>query len=282
MIVSHIVLLQVSKNTFLFKENDQGHYFYIVKSGEFELDLQKQDSTKIFRHGDTFGELALIQKNRRTGSVKCTKDGEVYCLEGNIFREIVQKINANDLKERIYFLNIIPLFKGLTTVQLNNLATSMIKCEFREKHTIITEGDQGDSIYIIKEGTVICMKNHSEIRKLHPKDYFGESSILFETKRSLSIISEGSCVCYHVSKAVLMEALGSDYKQTLLIGISKDSFLQNKTMKCLIFDDYFARMFPAFQLYMYKNGDTVMSSGPDKKKKIIIVIQGNLVKVLLI
>jgi CRP-like cAMP-binding protein len=95
----------------LFQEGDNGNFFYIVKKGEFSLSIKDREETKkIFKNGDTFGELSLIQKNKRSGTVTCKEDGMVYFLEGSIFREIVQKINKQFLKERIYFLSLIPLF----------------------------------------------------------------------------------------------------------------------------------------------------------------------------
>lgn len=107
------MILEVKKDMILFREGDNGNFFYIVKSGEFVLSIKDREETKIFRNGDTFGELSLIQKNKRSGTVTCVEDGMVFFLEGSIFRDIVQKINKQFLKERIYFLSLIPLFSIL-------------------------------------------------------------------------------------------------------------------------------------------------------------------------
>jgi cGMP-dependent protein kinase len=155
----------------------------------------------------------------------------------------------------------------------------MIKCEFKEGHTIITEGDKGESLYIIKEGVISCEKENVEIRKLHSKDYFGESSILFETRRSLSIKSLTRSICYNITKNVLIEALGNEFKQNLLIGICKESFLNSKIMKHLIFHDYFARMYPAFKLHFYSDGEVIVQKSVKVASRIIILIEGNILNV---
>lgn len=93
----------------LFRDGDTGNFFYIIKEGLMELKLITGD-TKIMKKGDTFGELALIQKNKRSGTVKCTETAVIFCLDGSVFRDVIQKINSVQLKERLFFLSLIPIF----------------------------------------------------------------------------------------------------------------------------------------------------------------------------
>jgi cGMP-dependent protein kinase len=272
-------MFQINAGFYLFSEGDPGNFFFIVKEGELELSIPNTDEKKIFKRGDTFGELALIQKNKRSGSVKCTQQAMLFCLEGNIFREMVQKLNRIDLKERIYFLNLIPIFKGLSSVELHNVARGMIKCEYEQNHQILSQGEKGESLFIIKDGVIACVREEKEIRKLYTKDYFGESSILFETKRSLSIIASTKSTVYQISKSVLQETLGDKFKNILLMGIGKEGIHQSKIMKNLLFDDYFLKIFPAFQLTFYKNTQIVVPHNHFEKRKILIVIEGNLINV---
>jgi cGMP-dependent protein kinase 1 len=41
----------------------------------------------------------------------------------------------------------------------------------------VNEGDQADSFYMIKEGTVSIIKDGKELRKLHKGDSFGENAL---------------------------------------------------------------------------------------------------------
>lgn len=297
------------EGNFLFRENDNGNFFFIVKSGELELlvkhndqhDLQQQEveaeqkedhnqnqnqcqsqsqkQVKVFKTGDTFGELALLQKNKRTGTVRCIKDADIFCLEGSIFREIVSKLNRQDLNDRIYLLTLIPIFKGLSSVEVHNVANSMNKCYFKEEHVIISQGDHGESLYIISEGKVSCIKDGIVIRKLSSRDYFGESSILFETRRSLSIVAASSSViCYQVSKAVLQEALGQEFKQVLLKGICKQACQVDEYMKLLLFDQFYNCFFHHFHLCFYGTNETVISCKAETDK-VVVVLEGSVINV---
>ena len=101
------------------------------------------------------------------------------------------------------------------------------------------ENEIGESLFIIKEGHVKCLKGKREIRKLNSRDYFGESAVLFGTKRSLSVIAGCSIKCYMISKSVLFESLGENFIEVILKSIAKGAFEKNKHLMLFLFDTYF-------------------------------------------
>ena len=264
----------------LFKQGDNGNFFYLLKSGELELTLPNNEK-KIFKKGDLFGELALIQKNKRSGTVRSIGETEIYCLESNIFKDVILKLNTLDLKERIYFLTLIPIFKILNNFQIQDIAKNMIKCEFLKGHVIIQEGDIGESLFIVKEGEVICLKNNMEVRRLQNNDFFGTSSLLFQLKRSLTIVSHEKAVCYQITKNLLMDFLGNDFSKIILQGIAKNSISNIKLIKVLSIDEYFSKVFPLLKLKFYKNSDVVVFKNHFETKRLIIVVEGNLMNVFI-
>jgi CRP-like cAMP-binding protein len=121
-----------------------GHFFYIVKEGAFELLLESDEQVKYYTVGQSFGELALIQKNKRSGTIKCLEDAELYGLEGDIFRSIIVNANKINLTDRLYFLSLISIFSNLIIIlgslnqtQIYNIACHMVGCEFLQSHIII-------------------------------------------------------------------------------------------------------------------------------------------------
>jgi len=269
----------MAPDTFLFKEGDSGNFFYLLKQGELELTLPNLSEKKYFKQGDSFGELALIQKNKRSGTVKSVGEVEIYCLEANIFKDIVAKLNNIDLKERIYFLNLIPIFKILNSHQIQEIARYMIKCEFQKGHVIIQEGDIGESMYIIKEGTIICSKNDKEIRKLFVKDFFGTSSLLFQLKRSLTVTSANESFCYQITKRLLIDILSGDFAKIILQGIAKNAISNLKMLSVLSIDEYFSKVFSLMKLSFYKNNEVVVNKHHYENRRIIVVVEGNLINV---
>jgi cAMP-dependent protein kinase regulator len=277
-----LILFTISPNHVLFREGEVGSFFYIVKEGELNLTFSGSENSIYLKKGDSFGELALIQKSKRSGTVLSITQTEVYCLEGEIFREIVMKINSTDMLERVYFVKCISIFKGLNNVQITNLAENMIKCEFKDSDIILNEGDQRESLFIIREGQVSCVKNGIEVKRLSSKDYFGEISILFQTKRALSISSVGNSVCFQITQNVLIDILGEDFRDVLLRGICKEGFNNTKFLKHMIVDKYFDKIYSLFKITLSKNQQLIINNNHFEEKKIVIVVQGTLIRVYII
>ena len=258
----------------LFKEGDPGNFFYIVKEGELELTLNSQE-IKHLGKGESFGELALLQKNLRSSTVKSLTDVKVYCLEGNLFKEILLKLNNQNLKERIYFLSLNPIFKFLEPNQLHDIARNMLKCEFNcgEK---IEENEMGESLYIIKEGLINYYENNILIRKLQPKDFFGISCFLFNEKKSYNTISETYSKCFQITKNLMIEILGTNFLDIILQGICKEALSRIKKIKILALEEYFFKLFPLLKLKIYNNSDLIFAKDNHENKKIIILIEGSI------
>lgn len=270
----------MNPNQILFKEGESGYFFFLVKSGELELSLPLSSEKKYLKKGDTFGELALIQKNKRSATIQSVEEAEIYCLESNSFKDVLIRLNNNDLKERIFFLNLIPIFAILNSHQLQGIARNMITLAYKKDQTIIHEGEDGESLYIIKEGSVVCIKNEKEIRKLYSKEFFGTPSLLFNSKRSLSIKSDENTYCYQITKKLLVDILGLDYAKIILQGIAKNAIYNVKMLKVLSIDEYFSKVFPLMKLNFYKNAEVILRKNINENKKIIIVIEGNLINVI--
>ena len=115
-------------------------------------------------------------------------------------------------------------------IHLNTLALSMNKFDFAIGDNIINEGDMGDSLYIILEGEVNCVKEQKVQRILKQKDFFGEYAVLFDIPRSMSIYAKTKVSCYHISKSVLEDNLGVDYRNVILKSIIKEAFKRSTVL----------------------------------------------------
>ena len=80
------------------------------------MELITEYGTKILSAKDTFGELALIESKKRTATVKSVDECYLYSLNGKLFREIVTKMNESELKERLTFIKIVPIFSKTISI----------------------------------------------------------------------------------------------------------------------------------------------------------------------
>ena len=281
-LLDKIELKHIESGKYLFKEGDKPDNFYIVKEGAFEIFKEnKPNDKKSLGPFDTFGELALIESKKRTQSVKCVESGILYFLEGKIFKEMVNKVSQKELKERLSFISLIPLFASMEPIHLNTLALSMNKFDFAIGDNIINEGDMGDSLYIILEGEVNCVKEQKVQRILKQKDFFGEYAVLFDIPRSMSIYAKTKVSCYHISKSVLEDNLGVDYRNVILKSIIKEAFKRSTVLNIFENDTYINMLFQVSQIKEYENESVVITPNKDGSDndysgmKLIIIIAGN-------
>lgn len=163
---------------------------------------------------------------------------------------------------------------------MNLLAENINTVHYKEKDFIIVAGSEGDSMYILKEGIVSCINTSGEeVRKLNVGSFFGEYSILFGLKRSLDCVAETAVVCFEISKKILLESLGSQFKQLILFSIFKNALEKNAFFNGLVVNSDYDTLFGMFKLTKYASNEIVFPKDDTKmEKKIIVLIEGNLVQ----
>lgn len=94
-------LEKYSAGSYVFTEKDQGKLLYIVLKGRLGLSRGGKTITE-FKPGDVFGEIALINKSIRTGSVVALEPCELICIKGDDLieaRGIPERLALKVLKE---------------------------------------------------------------------------------------------------------------------------------------------------------------------------------------
>jgi len=73
--------IEYKKDEIVVREGEIGSSAYIVADGKFHLDIMGR-TTKIFRMGDFFGEIALIDARPRMGTVRALTTATLFSFEG--------------------------------------------------------------------------------------------------------------------------------------------------------------------------------------------------------
>ena len=270
---------RLQPNQLLYEENSVGDKFFIVKEGTLEETIKNKEEPIIYREGDTFGELALLEKRKREGKIISKDNAILYSLKGQLFRSIVEKINKEEQKERLEFLSIVPIFQSINQNQLNNIVLNMFTCSFEPGKIIFKEGETGYSFYIIKSGAVICELGGEIKRTLQSKDFFGEYAVLFDIPRSLNVRAKTKVILYKISTALLEESLGNDYRSIILKSILREALLNSKHLSLLASVYYINEIYQIMKILLLKNDEIVsFEENNDSENKIIyIIISGNFV-----
>lgn len=132
---------------------------------------------------------------------------------------------------------------------------------------IVKEGDAGDLLYIIKEGTVSCTQNDVEIRQMSKGEFFGEQSLLYNTPRTATITALSDVKVLSIGSEALIEVLGDSiqkiiYKNTQRIGIEKNDKLRSLSM------NQRERVLDRMNIIKYTNNEVIIPRGSTKGDKL--------------
>ena len=226
--------------------------------------------------------MALLERKKRNETVKSLEKTILYELDGKTFRNIVKTINKNELNDRLKFISYVPIFESLENIKLNTLASSMFKCTFDEGEFVFYEGEYGDSVYIIKDGELECIKDNIVIRVLKSGEFFGEFGILFDINRTLSCKAKNKLTVFKISNSLLEETFGSDYKDLILKSIIKDSFFHSENLNIFSEDYYIEEIYPNTSIKLYYDNEIVISkdgfnNSNINERYLYVIISGNLI-----
>ena len=278
--VSDMALIRLPQGKTVFDTNDEGNFFYIISKGKVSIKAHEKETNELSRW-QTIGEISLFKEKKREEEIITKEETDLFVIDGDSFRYIQQRNNEIILKEKYNFLNNIFLFESLDKISKYNIAQKIKKKEFAPNTKIITEGEIGDKLYMIKEGIVSCRIGHMEIRRLSNNEYFGQNSILIDVKRGANIISLQKTICYELSKDDLKEALTKDYINVILFCFFKKAIEKNNNLKNIIIDSRLQEVFNCFSIQQYARNEYLYdpenkNSIKSKNKKLILVIEGSL------
>lgn len=269
-----IKLYTLEPNQVVFSQGDPGNNFFIISRGRVEIKISDKQ-VAILEAGMSFGESVLVQNVARSTSAITLEQTLLWGLERETFKKIVTQINAANFEENISFVEKTSVFKDLTRNQKEALVESASLLDFPEGSYIIKEGESGNLLYIIKEGSALCTRGGKEICKFSKGECFGEQALLFETKRLATISAIDYVKCMGISRENLVKVLGNDlqaliYKNSLRSVFNSSSYLKklSKLQEELLIS--------SMAISDFDEGTTIIPAGSLKGSDLIVVLKGTL------
>jgi CRP/FNR family transcriptional regulator, cyclic AMP receptor protein len=103
-------------------------------------------------------------------------------------------------------LKKVPIFSDLPEDILEALSVMVEEKLYADGAVIFSEGQTGDTFYVIKQGEVIISKL-KVLAILQGGDFFGEMSLIDQSPRSASAIAKGKVILYALSRNSFQELL---------------------------------------------------------------------------
>ncbi|MDP8218704.1 MAG: mechanosensitive ion channel family protein [Candidatus Theseobacter exili] len=126
--------------------------------------------------------------------------------------QIELKRNASELSSIKNMIKSTELFRSLSDDQISVCASGVKKSAYSRNEKLVTQGDEGDDLFIISKGTVkvfIDGENHQleNVAELTEKEFFGELSLLTGESRSATVIANDDVEVLIIDKACIASLL---------------------------------------------------------------------------
>lgn len=120
--------------------------------------------------------------------------------------------NKNEIKQ---LLEDTPLFGGLSAAQLEHLIEESQCNSYGNGETVVPEGDEGDSIFVVCHGRMAVSRLQSNgenlaVAELKRGDLFGEMTLCTGECRSASVRAEGEVRLLEINREALASLLSDD------------------------------------------------------------------------
>lgn len=98
------------------------------------------------------------------------------------------------------------MFKSLDETEKDIVIAAMEEKVTEPKEVVIKEGDEGDCLYVVGQGTLQCQKllnNQTEptfIKTYQPEEAFGELALLYNAPRAATIIANEECLLWKLDR----------------------------------------------------------------------------------
>lgn len=213
-IAERVEFVHYSLGQILCRAGDEADAFYLIYSGRARVIAEKEGqeiTVGLLTRGQGFGEKALLTDSRRDYTVRAASDLVAIRLAKQDFRQLLMKhVELREYFEKYLtdnsILNFVKLCTSLTPLspdEIKRLLDAMETYRFDKDNFIINEGDAGDAMYILREGSAKVVKPSEDgkvLAHLKPGAVFGELALLTGEKRAASVIASESASVFRLGK----------------------------------------------------------------------------------
>lgn len=181
-----LIALDVRGGRFIIREGEEGDCLYLIACGKAEVLGQtlsgRMERLAVLGPGEVFGEISLLQPEKRTRSVRSLHGCTLLALRRSDFqRLVVARLGAQKIQEILQkraFLHRLPLCASWTQKSIALLASQASLITIQAGRLLIRQGNDNHFFYIVYEGRFEVSSDGKTMAILEAGDFFGEISLL--------------------------------------------------------------------------------------------------------
>ena len=215
------------RGDYVYRPGDEGDKMFFINSGKVEILTREGHLVSILRHGDFFGEGSLLEDRIRNTAARCSTPANLIAVSKGDFNKYLA---SNSIKRSLKLR-----WKARTLAQAKNLIrlqTNVTKRTLRGGDVVYSEGDVGDSMFLVEDGNLDVRHGGRRLHNLSAGDSFGESSLLFGRKRSSTVVcASADCSLHEMRGPDFLSLVDSDPAYARALGDMCRKRMFQKAMK---------------------------------------------------
>ena len=130
------------------------------------------------------------------------------------------------------FVRKVPVLSGLSHAVLEDLASRMTLEKVPDGTAVVSQGEVGDRLYIVKDGeaeVVARGDDEQELATLSKNDYFGEIALLKDVPRTATVRAKGTLELYSLEREDFQNLLERSEKlKSAMTGTSDARYVETQ------------------------------------------------------
>jgi len=168
------------------------------------------------------------------------------------------------------------MFSALEDKDMEVILGACIECNFPAGTKVINEGEDGDYLFVIEQGTLECIKmiggENKVVKTVNTGDVFGELSLLYNCPRAASVVAKDACVCWKLDR----ESFNAIVKDAAVARRNKyDAFLKSVSLISSLEAYERSQIADALHAEVFQKGAVIVKQD-DPGDKFYIVEEGEL------
>eukprot|EP00746_Dinoflagellata_sp_MGD_P138552 gnl/MRDRNA2_/MRDRNA2_72185_c0_seq1.p1 gnl/MRDRNA2_/MRDRNA2_72185_c0~~gnl/MRDRNA2_/MRDRNA2_72185_c0_seq1.p1 ORF type:complete len:927 (+),score=203.48 gnl/MRDRNA2_/MRDRNA2_72185_c0_seq1:186-2966(+) len=143
--------------------------------------------------GSSFGELALIHGAPRAATIQAEEDCVIWVLDRDEFRQCLIEFAQKRADKYCGLLKNVELMATLSREELVAVSEECTQKHFMDNDNIVTEGEDGDSFYILFTGQCEAFIGGNRVKQMSHGDCFGERALINKEKRAATVTVVPDC-----------------------------------------------------------------------------------------
>mmetsp|Transcript_18186 Transcript_18186/g.51792 ORF Transcript_18186/g.51792 Transcript_18186/m.51792 type:complete len:845 (-) Transcript_18186:187-2721(-) len=190
----------------VYREGDIGNRMYFINSGTVTVETRSgffspRSAPAYFGEGSLFDP-----SKRRSATVRCETPVHTLSIDREYFEKYLEDSDPNLFLE---LRETDKIRKRNRTRYILGIQNERIRREYRNGEFLFRDGDDGDSIYIVKEGKLDIEANGKNVLTAEAKNVIGEHALLTGQPRNCSAI------CAEKTGCVVYQLMGPDVRRLM-------------------------------------------------------------------